>query len=100
MDLLEYAAQGNPHSIRLGNNAGSRKTFLINTILTIMEKNIAKSTVTVNEEGYLTNFAQWNKEIAAELAKEMNIELTSRHWDVLTYLQNEYKQGHGLSIRH
>jgi len=65
-----------------------------------MEKTIAKSTVTVNDEGYLTNFAQWNKEIASEIAQEANIDLSPRHWDVLNYLQLEYKQGHPLSIRH
>lgn len=64
-----------------------------------MEKMIAGTTVTVNEEGYLTNFAQWNKEVGEELAKEANIALTPRHWEVLTYLQNEYKNEVALSIR-
>ncbi len=64
-----------------------------------MEKIIAQSTVTINDEGYLLNFTQWSKEVAQEIAKESNINLTDRHWDVLTYLQNEYKQGRPLSIR-
>ena len=41
-----------------------------------MEKLIAGKTVTVNEEGYLTNFAQWEKSIGEEIAKENAIELT------------------------
>ena len=38
-----------------------------------MEKTIAGVSVTVNEEGYLENPAQWTKEIAAEIAKEEGI---------------------------
>lgn len=57
------------------------------------EKLIAGFTVNVNEEGYLTNPSQWNKEIAVELAKEVGIEeLTEGHWKVIEFLQNDYKE--------
>lgn len=64
-----------------------------------MEKLIAGKTIAVNEEGYLTNFSEWNKEIAEEIAKEASIALTPRHWQVLSYLQEEYKKEVPLSIR-
>jgi len=64
-----------------------------------MEKTIAGKTITVNEEGYLTNFSQWDKEIAMAIAKDSNIALSPRHWEVLTYLQDEYKKEVPLSIR-
>lgn len=64
-----------------------------------MEKLIAGKTIAVNEEGYLTNFSEWNKEVAEEIAKEASIELTPRHWQVLSYLQEEYKKDIPLSIR-
>ncbi len=64
-----------------------------------MEKLIAGKTIAVNEEGYLTNFSEWNKEIAEEIAKEASITLTPRHWQVLSYLQEEYKKEVPLSIR-
>ena len=64
-----------------------------------MEKIIAGKTVTVNEEGYLTNFAQWEKSIGEEIAKENAIELTPRHWDVIKYIQDEVKKDSPLSIR-
>ena len=64
-----------------------------------MEKIIAGKTVTVNEEGYLTNFAQWEKSIGEEIAKENAIELTPRHWDVIKYIQDEVKKESPLSIR-
>lgn len=64
-----------------------------------MEKTINGQTIAVNEEGFMTNFSQWNKEIGEALAKEAGIELTPRHWDVLNYLQSEYKNESPLSIR-
>ncbi len=64
-----------------------------------MEKTIAGKTIAVNEEGFMTNFAQWDKDIANELAKEANIDLQPRHWDVINYLQREFKAESPLSIR-
>ncbi|OYU95898.1 MAG: sulfur relay protein DsrC [Bacteroidetes bacterium B1(2017)] len=64
-----------------------------------MEKMIAGKTVAVNEEGYLTDFNQWDKTIGEEIAKEYNIELKPRHWEVISYLQQEHKNQTALSIR-
>jgi dissimilatory sulfite reductase related protein len=64
-----------------------------------MEKTIAGKSISVNEEGYLTNFSQWDNEVGEELAKEASIELTPRHWEVIKYLQNEQKNQVALSIR-
>ncbi|MDE3250759.1 MAG: TusE/DsrC/DsvC family sulfur relay protein [Bacteroidota bacterium] len=64
-----------------------------------MEKTIAGKNITVNEEGYLTDFSQWNEEVGQELAKEANIALTPRHWEVIKYLQTEQKNQVALSIR-
>ncbi|OIR02934.1 sulfite reductase, dissimilatory-type subunit gamma [mine drainage metagenome] len=64
-----------------------------------MEKTIANKTITVNEEGYLTNFAEWNKEVGEALAKENHIDLTNKHWQVIDYIQDEFKKESPLSIR-
>lgn len=65
-----------------------------------MEKTIAGHNVDVNKEGYLTNLSQWNKEIAKEIAKEEGIEdLSEKHWEVVDYLQDQYKKENPLSIR-
>lgn len=64
-----------------------------------MEKVIAGKTVDVNAEGYLTDFSQWSKEIGEELAKEANVTMTPRHWEIITYLQEQQKVGVALSIR-
>lgn len=64
-----------------------------------MEKSIAGKSITVNEEGYLTDFSQWDKTIGEALAAEADITLTPRHWDVIKYLQDEHKNQVALSIR-
>jgi len=64
-----------------------------------MEKVIAGKNIAVNAEGYLTDFSQWDKNVAIEIAKESNIELTDRHWEVINYLQTEHKNQVPLSIR-
>lgn len=64
-----------------------------------MEKMILGKAIAVNDEGYLTDFNQWDREIGSELAKENLIDLTPRHWDVLNYLQTEFKNESPLSIR-
>jgi len=58
-------------------------------------------TVDVNEEGYLTNPSQWNKDIAVEIAREIGInELTDAHWKVIDFLQKDFTEKNSLpSIR-
>ena len=50
-------------------------------------------------EGYLTDFSEWNKEIGAEIAKEDEIEMTDKHWEVITWIQEQVISGKALSIR-
>ena len=64
-----------------------------------MERTIAGKSITVNEEGYLINFSQWDEEVGEALADEANVPLTQRHWEVLKYLQNEQRNQVALSIR-
>lgn len=46
----------------------------------------AGKTVEVNDEGFMTNPADWTKEIAVEIAREEGIEtLTDAHWKVIDY---------------
>lgn len=51
---------------------------------------IAGKNVQVNEEGYMTNPAEWSKEIAVELAKEEGLaELTPMHWKVIDFARQK-----------
>ena len=55
-------------------------------------KVIAGKTVMVNDEGFLTNPAEWTKEMAPEIAKEEGItELTPAHWKVIDYCRDASK---------
>jgi dissimilatory sulfite reductase related protein len=62
-------------------------------------KTIAGSTINVNDEGYLEDPSQWNREIAGELAKETGIALTDKHFEVLEYLREQHAAGVPLTIR-
>ena len=62
-------------------------------------KIIGDKKVTVNEEGYLTNFSEWDVQVAETIAKEADIDLTPRHWDVLKFLQDQHKKEVALNIR-
>jgi tRNA 2-thiouridine synthesizing protein E len=49
-------------------------------------KKIAGKEIQVNDDGFMTNPAEWSKEIAVELAKEEGIaELTPAHWTVIDF---------------
>lgn len=64
-----------------------------------MEKVIAGKPITVNEEGYLTDFKQWDEKVGEAIADEARISLSPKHWQVIKYLQNEQKNQVALSIR-
>jgi tRNA 2-thiouridine synthesizing protein E len=64
-----------------------------------MEQILAGVKVDVNEQGYLTDFAQWTKAIGAEIAKNEGIEMTDKHWKVIDYLQDQERKQVALTIR-
>jgi len=64
-----------------------------------MDLNIAGIRLDVTEDGYLTDVSQWNKEIATEIAKNEGIELTDKHWEVISWIQEQVKNEVALSIR-
>jgi len=53
-------------------------------------RTIAGKTVTVNDEGFMTNPGEWSKEIAVELAKEEGMPaLSDAHWKVIEYCRQD-----------
>lgn len=53
-------------------------------------RDIAGKTVQVNDEGFLTNPAEWTPEIAAVLAVEEGISaLTADHWKVIDFCRKD-----------
>jgi len=64
-----------------------------------METTLAGKTISINEEGYLTDFTQWDEKVGETIAAEADITLSPRHWEVIKYLQNEHRNQVALSIR-
>ncbi len=62
-------------------------------------RDIAGKTVQVNDEGFLTNPAEWNKEIAAVIAVEEGVsELSAAHWKVIDFAR-AYGDGKSPTLR-
>lgn len=64
-----------------------------------MDKSIAGKNISVTEEGFMTDFNQWDKSVAEALALENQITLTPRHWEIIEYIQTEFRNDVPLSIR-
>ncbi|HIL03768.1 MAG TPA: TusE/DsrC/DsvC family sulfur relay protein [Candidatus Thioglobus autotrophicus] len=57
--------------------------------------------IELDNEGYLTEPNQWNREVAIELATEENLELNDEHWIVLDLMRDFYKEnGVASDVRH
>ena len=63
------------------------------------EKTIGGISLAVNDEGYLEDSGQWTQEVAEEIAKELNIDLSEKHYEVIGFLRDKYHEGVPLSIR-
>ncbi|HQQ94289.1 MAG TPA: TusE/DsrC/DsvC family sulfur relay protein [Bacteroidia bacterium] len=62
-------------------------------------KIIGEKSVAVNEEGYLLDFKQWDPQVAETIARESQVELGPKHWEVIQYLQDQHKKEVPLNIR-
>jgi len=62
---------------------------------------IADTPVDLDAEGFLTDPAQWNEDLARAIAADNGIpELTDRHWLVVRFMRDRYLQtGSAPSIR-
>ena len=56
--------------------------------------------VHVDDEGFLTEYDDWDEGIAHVLAANIGIELTDRHLQVLRFLRSDYlEQGESATLR-
>jgi TusE/DsrC/DsvC family sulfur relay protein len=61
---------------------------------------IAGRPVHVNEEGFLTEFDEWDEALAAELAAQIGITLGDEHLKVIRFLRDDYRaQGETPTLR-
>lgn len=61
----------------------------------------AGTAVTVNDEGFFTDPAQWREEMAPLIARQEGIVgLTERHWQVIKFMRHAYEEkGTGPTVR-
>jgi TusE/DsrC/DsvC family sulfur relay protein len=61
---------------------------------------LADRQIHVNDEGFLTDPAEWDEGLAATLASQIGIELTEAHWNILRFLRQDYaSQGQTPTLR-
>jgi dissimilatory sulfite reductase related protein len=61
---------------------------------------ICGKTVQVNDEGFMTNPEEWDRDIAVEIAREEGIEaLTPQHWLVVEFCRKNAINGKAPTLR-
>ena len=61
---------------------------------------IAGRKVSVDDDGFMTEFDEWDEDTAVALASSIGIELTAEHWKAIRFARNDYRsQGQTPSIR-
>ncbi len=51
---------------------------------------IGSAEIELDDEGYLTDLAQWTPELAVYLASEEKIQLTEAHWEIISVIRDFY----------
>lgn len=54
--------------------------------------NMTDNAVVLDEEGYLLNLQDWTPELASQLAKDVDVELTDAHWEIIHLLRDFYNE--------
>lgn len=61
---------------------------------------IAGRDIAVDDEGFMTKYDEWDEDLGAALAKEIDVDMTDEHWTVIRFLRNDYaEQGETATIR-
>jgi tRNA 2-thiouridine synthesizing protein E len=54
----------------------------------------------VDDEGFLTEYDEWDEDLATALAARIGIDLTDAHWRVIRFLRDDYRtQGETATSR-
>jgi tRNA 2-thiouridine synthesizing protein E len=61
---------------------------------------IAGREVHVDDEGFMTEYDEWNEELGKQLATNIGIELSDDHWKAIRFLRDDYaSQGETATLR-
>lgn len=52
---------------------------------------LAGRRVHVDDEGFLTEYGEWDEELGRELARQIGIDMTEDHWQVVRFLRDDYQ---------
>lgn len=52
---------------------------------------IAGREVQVDQEGFMTEYDEWNEDLAETLAANIGIELSEAHWKAIRFLREDYR---------
>jgi TusE/DsrC/DsvC family sulfur relay protein len=52
---------------------------------------IAGHRIHVNDEGFLTEYGEWDEDLAKTLAAQIGIDLTDAHWKAIRFLREDYR---------
>ena len=53
---------------------------------------VAGKSIETDEEGYLVNLSDWSEDVASEIAKGENIDMSESHWEVVNFLRDYYNE--------
>ena len=45
----------------------------------------------INEEGFLTEYNEWDPAIGKVLAEQIGVEMTDEHWKIINFLREDFK---------
>ena len=49
-------------------------------------------TVHVDDEGFMTQYDEWDEDLAKALAQQIGVALTDEHWKALRFLRSDYRE--------
>ena len=52
---------------------------------------IAGHDVTVDDEGFMTVYDEWDEDTGKALAEAIGVDMTDEHWQVIRFLRNDFK---------
>ena len=65
-----------------------------------MPTTIDGHTIQVNDEGFMTDPAEWTEPLAKSLAAQIGIDLTNEHWKAIRFLRDDFaEQGETATLR-
>jgi len=53
---------------------------------------VGDKTFETDEEGYLVNLGDWSEQVAQEIAKGENVDMSENHWEVVNFLRKYYEE--------